>query len=47
MKNFCLDLKKHATKIINYAKKEIIPFKKKEEKMHNKQIDCYICKKKV
>ena len=26
MKNFCLDLRKHATKIINYEKKEMIPF---------------------
>ena len=37
MKNFCLDLKKHATKIINYEKKEMIPLTKKEEKRHNKQ----------
>ena len=41
MKNFCLDLRKHATKIINYEKKEIIPLTKKEEKKHNK----HICKK--
>ena len=32
MKNFCLDLKEHATKIINYAKKEMIPLIKEEEK---------------
>ena len=25
MKNFCLDLREHATKIINYEKKEMIP----------------------
>ena len=37
MKNFCLDLKKHATKIINYEKKEMIPLTKKEEKKHNKK----------
>ena len=37
MKNFCLDLRKHVTKIINYAKNEKIPLTKKEEKMHNKQ----------
>ena len=37
MKNVCLDLKKHATKIINYEKKEMIPLTKKEEKNHNKQ----------
>ena len=44
MGNFCLDLRKHATKIINYEKK-MIPLTKKEEKMHNKQKVCYTCKK--
>ena len=46
MKNFCLDLREHATKIINYEKKnEMIPLTRKEKKMHNKQKFCYICKK--
>ena len=45
MKNFCLDLREHATKIINYEKKEMIPLTKKEEKKHNKQKVCHICKK--
>ena len=36
MKNFCLDLRKHATKIIDCEKKEMIPLTKKEEKKHNK-----------
>ena len=45
MKNVCLDLREHTTKIINYEKKEIIPLTKKEEKKHNKQEVCYICKK--
>ena len=45
MKNFCLDLKEHATKLINYEKKEMVPLRKKEEKMHNKQKFCFICKK--
>ena len=45
MKNFCLDLKEHATKIIDYEKKELIPLTKKEEKIDNKQKVCYICKK--
>ena len=40
MKNFCLDLKEHATKII-----EMIPLTKKEEKMHDTQKVCYTCKK--
>ena len=45
VKNFFLDLREHATKIINYQKKEIIPSTKEEKKMHNKQKVCYICKK--
>ena len=45
MKNFCLDLREHATKIINYKKKGMIPLTKIEEKKHNKQEVCYICKK--
>ena len=36
MKNFCLNLREHATKIINYEKKEMIPLTKKEEKKYNK-----------
>ena len=43
MKNFCLDLREHATKIINYEKKEMIPLRKKEEKKYNKQKVCHIC----
>ena len=45
MKNFCLDLKEHATKIINYEKKEIIPLTKEEKNRYNQQRVCYICKK--
>ena len=45
MKNFCLDLREYATKIINYEKKEMIPLTKTEEKNHNKQEVCHICKK--
>ena len=32
-------------KTINYERKEMIPLTKKEEKMHNKQKVCHICKK--
>ena len=32
MKNICLDLREHATKIINYEKKEMIPLTKKMRK---------------
>ena len=45
MKKFCKDLREHAAKIINYEKKDMIPLTKKEEKHHNKQKVCYICKK--
>ena len=45
MKKFCKDLRKHATKIINYEKKKMIPLKIKEEIHHNKQKICYICEK--
>ena len=31
LKNFCLDLREHVTKIINYEKKEMVPLTKKEE----------------
>ena len=45
MKKFCKDLKEHATRIINYEKKKIIPLTKEEKINHNDQQICYICKK--
>ena len=45
MKKFCKDLREHATKIINYEKKDMIPLTKKEEENHNNQKVCYIYKK--
>ena len=45
MKNLCLDLGEHATKIINYEKKEMISLTKEERRTHNQQKVCYICKK--
>ena len=45
MKNFCINLKEHATKIINYVKKEMIPSTNKEKKIHNEEKVCYIYKK--
>ena len=44
MKKFCKDLREHATKIINYEKKYMIPLTKKEEENYNNQKVCYICK---
>ena len=45
MKKFCKDLREHATKIINYEKKDMITLTKKEEEIYNSQKVCYICKK--
>ena len=45
MKNFCLDLGGHATKIINYEKKEMIPLtKKKRKNITNKKFVIYVKK---
>ena len=45
MKRFCKDLNNHATKIIDFKKKTMIPLTKEEEDNHNKENTCYICKK--
>ena len=45
MKKFCKDLREHATKTINYEKKDMIPLTKKEKENHNNQKICCICKK--
>ena len=45
MKNFCLDLREHATKIINLEKKEIIPLTKEEKSWYNDEKVSYICKR--
>ena len=44
MTKFCKDLREHATKIINYEKKDMIPLAKTEEENYNNQKVCYICK---
>ena len=46
MRNVCLDLGEHVTKIINYEKKEMIPLTKAEKRSHRTSRRCYICKKK-
>ena len=45
MTKFCKDLREHATKIINYEKKDMIPLTKKEEENYDNQKVFYICKK--
>ena len=45
MKKFCEDLREHATEIINYEKKNIIPLTTEEKINYNDQKVCYICEK--
>ena len=45
MRNFCLDLREHATKIVDYEKKEIIPLTEEKKNWHTMQKVCHICKK--
>ena len=45
MKTFSKDFREHASKIVNYEKKKMIPLTTKEKIYHNKQKICYICKK--
>ena len=45
MKKFSKDLRDHATKIINYEKKKMIPLTTEENIYHNKEEICYICRK--
>ena len=45
MRNFCLDLGEHVTKIINYEKKGTIPLTKEQKRSHRTSRRCYICKK--
>ena len=47
MKKFCEDLRIHATKIINYEKKKVIPLTTEEKINYNDQKICYICKKEI
>ena len=44
-KNFCVDLKKHAFKIINFKEKDMIPLTDEEIIYYEKQKLCHICKK--
>ena len=47
LERFFKDLEQHATKIINYEEKEMIPLASEERKLHRKQEVCYICKKRI
>ena len=45
IKKFSKDLREHASKIIDYEKKKMIPLTIEEKIYQNKQKICYICKK--
>ena len=45
MKKICKDLREHATKIINYEKKKMMPLTVEQKIHYNEQEICYICKK--
>ena len=45
MEKFCKDLREHATKIINYEKKEMMLLTDEENKSYEKQKVCYIRRK--
>ena len=47
MKKFSRDLRKHAIKIIEFEKKEIIPLTVEGNKPYCKQKACCICKKSI
>ena len=44
MRKFLADLKRHATEIIKFEKKEMLPLADKQKKKYNKQKLCHICK---
>ena len=46
IEKLCKKLKKHAMKIINYEKKEMIPLTKEENKSYKEQKTCHICEEK-
>ena len=45
MKKFCTTLREHATYILNYEKKEMLPLTKEELKLYQYTRNCYICGK--
>ena len=46
MKKFCESFREHAQKnIIDFEKKNMLPLRKKEAKLHQEATECYICRK--
>ena len=45
MKTFCESLKEHATIVIGFKKKKMLPLTNKELKAYKEARICYICRK--
>ena len=45
IKNFCTSLREHATNVINFEKKKLLPLTKKDLKLHQDGTKYYICGK--
>ena len=45
MKKFCTSLREHATIVINFEKKKMLPLTKTELKLHKDVTASYICEK--
>ena len=45
IKNFCTSLREHATNLINFEKKKLLPLTKKDLKLHQDATKYYICGK--
>ena len=43
MKKFCTSLREHATNVINFEKKKILPLTKEELKSYQDAKVCYLC----
>ena len=46
-KKFCISLKEHAARVINFEKKKMLSLTEKELKSHQDSTICYICTKKI
>ena len=47
MAKFCASLKEHATNVINFEEKKMLPLTKKELNLHQDATECYICGKRL
>ena len=41
----CIFFREHATNVINFEKEKVLPLTKKELKLHQDVVACYICRK--